>query len=248
MDRRVINDMKQFDNCGVKEVEGRKYLTIDGEITNATGIMTKSAFIEQFIISFTLGYIGEKSYFDYKGWSDVSDEGHTGVCIVADDNPQEVLFIIPALTDQNLSPSDAVALATAGMHMSHATGAVEMTRATQILEEGMGYIAEKVPFQPRSFHSLIPTWLYEELKIVPEVYRQMILCRDRYGLEPNTEAWKVAEACFLTMHNGVKLKPEQVQFIDTLTQNEFQYPEGLADAKIESSLDQPYMELNPNEC
>lgn len=225
--QKVLNDFRFMENVGVKEIDGKKYLTVNGDIINASAMMSKTQFIHNWLLQFTLGWVGEKSYFDFEGWYEVSNDGRSTVIIHSDDNPNELLFVIPAFIDMGLNGPETKALAEASAYLSHAYSATEATRATEILETGSNYVQRILGTKPRFIHELVPNYIYEELDIVPEVNRQMIFCKDRYKIEPATPAWKYAEHCFRLIHKGEGLNKEQREFIDTLTQKEFVYPDTL---------------------
>lgn len=225
---KVMHDFRFLENVGTAEVDGKKYLTLNGEVVNASAQMTKSQFINKWVNQFSLGYIGEQSYFDFKEWFEISDGGRATIIVTEDEDPSKFLFIIPSFIDMGLNAEEARSMMQANIHMSQASGATDPTNATGYLDNGSRYIAEILGKKPRFIHELVPEWLYEELNINPDVNRQMMYCKNRYGIQPETPAWKYAEHCFRVMHSGVALNDEQTSFINALTQNEFVFPEGLS--------------------
>lgn len=231
---------------GRAEVNGKGYLTVDGKIVNAATNMGETEFVQTWLVQFALGYIKEKPYFDFQTWLSITKEGSASVIVHEDSDPEKIIFVINPLSDASLTPEESGMLSVVSRYMSHAQGATEDYRISKILREGKEVITEKFSGKSTTLTELVPGWVYDKYKVIPQVMKWMIYCRDTYGLRNDLEDWPFAEKCFTKVYNKETLDPTEVRFLDLLTNGDFKIPEGQAPIKKEQ---EPLSkEINPFEC
>ena len=48
-----------------KVINGKRYLEMNGELVNVATSISEATFVRDWLLGFSLGYVGEKSYFDF---------------------------------------------------------------------------------------------------------------------------------------------------------------------------------------
>ncbi len=240
-------DFKFTEEMKPVTIEGRRFLEVRGQLINIEAVMDEITFRDHWMFQFLIGYCGEKKFFNENAWKDLTNDGKSGMLIHEAGNPSKPLFVVPPLSDMNFSPEEAGNIQAISQFMSGAKSAVDDHQASKILREGKNYIDQATKKVDRRLADLVPLWFTEKYGVDRELVVRMTYCRVRYGLQPNTEAWTYAEECFKTILAGNAPDKHQIEFLDVLTQGEYQLPEGL---KKQSTKQLPPSSISPNldEC
>lgn len=254
-ERNDINLQLMKSNTNIVEIDGKKYLTDDdGEPVNVSHYMSETEFLNDWLLGFAIGYVYDKTFFDFNRWGEFTEQGKWEVAVTDDNDPKKILFIVPSLLSMNLDDQTATGLTVASKHMSQAKSAVDRVGvASNFLNQGKLFIAEIMKDRERTLTDLVPSWFYEKWKVRPTVVQQMIFCRERYGItaDKDPEIWRVAEQCFTQIDQGYELNTTQKEFINELTQGEFSLPENLkpyTDIPKEGNGKTLDAEYDPLEC
>lgn len=233
-----------------KVINGKRYLEMNGELVNVATSLSEATFVRDWLLGFSLGYVGEKSYFDFARWMEISNEGRSAVIIHDNEDENKPVFVVPPLTDTKMTAQEMEVLQVAAGVMSNAYGAQfggSTSRSTEILLQGLSIIQKGLRSGEYTITDLVPPAIYEKYSINPRVFKKMMHCKNTFGLDTNDESWKVLEACFRVIDEGKVLKQQQYDFLMAITQNTAIVPDQCKPDSKNKQEDQ-FTEINPFEC
>lgn len=203
--------------------------SLDGEFIDFV-LMDENYFVDNWLVQFAIGHVGEKNYFDHHGWSKLTQAFTKGV-IVLDANKEPVL-VIKKFVDLNLNDEQKAHLYEHSRNAAFASTAGDDSIKDEIIKElsgTIGYICNtnmSVANGADRLSTMIPYDYYISKGIDPIVMKQVIYLRDTYSYngEPLTEQEEVMKEVERIMKSNQKCEPiskQDRELIMTITEGDF---------------------------
>lgn len=180
------------------EIDGKQVIqTLDGEFVEYI-LMEEKYFVDNWLIQFAVGHVGEKNYFNHQEWSRLTD-GFTKGAIILNENRQPIL-IIRKFIDMDLNINSKHRMESYARTAAHAANIPNKDEVDGIVSSLAARITELAGQNPDydTLTAMIPYDYYLSKGIDPTVVKQVIHIRDNYlidgePIDPDCEQMREVE-------------------------------------------------------
>lgn len=227
------------------EINGKTVIqTPDGEFIEYV-LMEEQYFIDNWLSQFAIGNVGGRNYFNQDGWNKITDGYTKGVIVLNEE--QDPTLIIRKFIDMDLNVNQQAIFDHYTRNASHAANIPDKNEVDQImmsLSEILSKTAEQNPDYD-TLTALIPYEYYLAHGIDPTVLKQVIYIRDNYkykgaAIDPDGELIQRIEAILYKNARGELIAKEDIELINEITQNQFEFNESAN--TVETNNSQPALE------
>lgn len=229
--RMEVGDIKELMERGVRHLEINGKLIIQdvesGEFIDYI-LMDEEVFVNDWLLYFAMGRVGEKLYFDLDSWTELTNNNTKGI-IVVNNTEKTFLFSISKFTDMDFSGTKLKefyqATGSAAAHVKSIPDSNEQGREINnwaILAVDANEQAGEVENEGDRFTNLIPTWFYAKHDVNPDVIKAVIFIRDNYLYEgerilPDTPLHDRIEEIMKKYYSNITLTTTEKEFISKVT-------------------------------
>lgn len=197
----------------------------EGELIGYNALY-ESTFVAGWLHRFAIDRVNETSYFDYAGWSELTD-GMTEGMVIVEDGTDLPIFIIPSFSRPLMDPELAAEIA---YHSSKASG-IKNIQDKYIQDQEiknyartLDYVYNKDGGPKTGLTHLVPDFFYEKHGIVPEAVKAMIYIRDVIRTMDNEHPdFDKVEAVFKKHYTGQPVSVSEKQLVFKYTEGMFKF-------------------------
>lgn len=244
IDRAKHGKLIQFMTDAFKSVEiaGKNVIqTPDGEFIEYV-LMEEKYFIDNWLVQFAIGHVGEKNYFNHESWSRLTDAFTKGVIVLNEEKQPVVL--IRKFIDMDLNHMQQHHMTDVSRQASAAKFIPNKDEADELVNryaQAVTIITSQNP-EYDTLTSMIPLEYYLNNGVDPTVVKQVIYIRDTYQIdgkpiEPDCEVMKKVEATLYKFARGEYVSPEEKALVTEITNGDFIFDQD--PNKVEDKVNQP---------
>lgn len=243
IDRSKHGKLIEFMTDAFKSVEiaGKNVIqTPDGEFIEYV-LMEEKYFIDNWLVQFAIGHVGEKNYFNHEAWSRLTNAFTKGVIVLNEDKQPVVL--IRKFIDMDLNYMQKHHLQDVAGQASDAKFIPNKEEADELVNrfaEAVKVITSQNPDYD-TLTSMIPLEYYLRNGVDPTVVKQVIYIRDNYKIndepiEPDCEVMKEVEAILYKYARMEPVTAKEKALVTEVTNGDFIFDE--SPNKVEDKVNQ----------
>ncbi|AEV89501.1 hypothetical protein OBP_064 [Pseudomonas phage OBP] len=234
------------------EIAGKQVIqTPDGEFIEYV-LMEESYFVENWLVQFAIGHVGEKNYFNHQEWSRLTD-GFTKGAIILNEDKQPVC-LIRKFIDMDLGGELQHHMDHFARMASQAAHVPDKNEADEIIG-AFANAVEQIASQNPDYDTLtamIPYEYYLRHGIDPTVVKQCIWIRDNYTLggEPidaDSDIMKAVEIVLYKHARGEPTTEKERNLVFHLTNGDFNFDGKMNEVDTQNSpaIEKPDDKFDP---
>lgn len=223
------------------EIAGKNVIqTPDGEFIEYV-LMEEQYFVDNWLVQFAIGHVGEKNYFNHSEWSRLTNAFTKGVIVLNEDKQPVVL--IRKFIDMDLNYMQQHYLQDVAGQASDAKFIPNKEEADELVNrfaDAVKVITSQNPDYD-TLTSMIPLEYYLSKGVDPTVVKQVIYIRDNYQIdgkpiEPDCEVMKEVEAILYKYARQERVTDKEKALVQEITNGDFIFDE--TSNKVEGKINQ----------
>lgn len=229
------------------EIDGRQVIqTTDGEFIEYV-LMEEDYFINNWLVQFAIGHVGDRNYFDNQGWSDLTAMFTKGAIILNKD--KQPILIIRKFIDMDLGVNLQHRMNYYSRIAAHAAHVPNDEEVNEIVNGLADRIVELTGQNPEydTLTAMIPYDYYLSKGIDPNVVKQVIYIRDNYSvdgepIDPEGDLIKEVEVILYKNARGENITDKEREIVTNLTNGDFIFDTG--SNKVDTNNSKPESEAD----
>lgn len=229
---KLRQDFEFLDKIDITKFNGdTPMLTQNGIPLNAITKMTEEVFVRDWIVKFAVNNTSGKNYFDFEGWSKISNK-HTMAVLIVDNNDQsKINYVIKPLANYEMTPRERDIMRQVHSAAHNSINETLAGQTPQVSGDDIAKVVNTMISDDRvNIHDLVPDELYKKYNVYPEALRRSFYVKDVVydGLPPIPQnALMAIKGLFEKEERGEVLSMKEHQFIKDICGPWYQIPEGV---------------------